>query len=75
MIEAHADRQRFDYEMSITAAFYSAYFSRMEKLGSQQLDSVLRRKPKPTPQQTDEQIAQSVMAWLRHAEKVNNADR
>jgi hypothetical protein len=71
-LAAWAEQQRANHEALITAAFQSAYFGRMEKLGAKQLEQALGRKPTPTKQQSDDEIGRSVFAWLKAAEAPND---
>lgn len=73
IIEAHAENVRLTYETQITGAFHAAYFSRMEKLSSRDLEKALKRKPVATKQQSDDEIMRNVFAWLKSAESVNGA--
>jgi hypothetical protein len=47
----------------------------MDKLGPDQLDKALGRKPKATAQQTDEQIGAAIFAWLKASEQDNAGAR
>lgn len=71
IIEAESEKLRSEFEVTITGAFHAAYFARMERLSSRDLDKALKRKPRQTRQQSDAEIASNVFAWLQSAEKVN----
>lgn len=73
IIEAHSENLRAAYETQVTGAFHAAYFSRMERLSSRDLEKALKRKPAATRQQTDEEIGRNVFAWLKSAENVNGS--
>lgn len=73
IIEAHSENLRAEFEIAITGSFHAAYFARMERLSSRDLDKALKRSPKVTRQQSDTEIASNIFAWLKSAESVNGA--
>lgn len=72
-LEAWSERERSHNERAIVGAFHAAYFARFEKLGPKDLEKALGRQPKPTPQQTDQQIGAAIFGWLKTAEAINAA--
>lgn len=73
IIEAHSENVRLNFETAITASFHSAYFSRMDRLSSRDLEKALKRKPKQTRQQSDDEIGRGIFDWLKSAENVNGS--
>lgn len=61
--------------MVIFGAFQTAYFSRMERLGSEQLERALGRTRKPTKPQTEAQIGAAIFDWLKTSEALNGTAR
>lgn len=65
------ERERGERERVIFGAWQGAYFARMDKLGSAQLEQALNRKRPPAKQQTDEQIGAALFGWLKASEAIN----
>lgn len=74
-LEAWADEQRAQRDIVIFGAFQTAYFSRMEKLGSEHLERALGRARKPVAPQTDKQIGAAIFDWLKTSEALNGSAR
>lgn len=74
-LEAWGERESAAHERVIVGAFHAAYFARFEKLGPKDLEKALGRKPKPTQQQTEEEIGRAVFAWLKASEPNNGTAR
>lgn len=71
IIRGEIERRRAQSELTITGAFYSAYFGRFKTLGPADLQKALGRKTKPTAQQSDEQIGANIFDWLKTTEAIN----
>jgi predicted membrane-bound mannosyltransferase len=67
-LTAWAERERAANERVIVGAFHAAYFTRFEKLGPKDLEKALGRTPKPSKQQTEQDIGRAVFAWLKASE-------
>lgn len=74
-LDAWAERERLNFERAVTGAFYTAYFTRFEKLGPKDLEKALGRKPKPARQQTEYEAIANVFAWLKASEASHGAAR